>query len=200
MKSICIYCGSSAGGNVEYQSMARQMGRTLAEQNIALVYGGGSVGLMGITADACLEAGGKVIGIIPQKLMDKEVGHKSLTEMHVVADMHTRKAKMIELSDGFIAMPGAYGTLDEVFEALTWAQLGYHRSPVALLNVAGFYDGLLQFLDKATAEKFLRPMHREMLLVDTEIAPLLDRMRAHEPINADKWLEQVASAHAKSLI
>ena len=198
MKSICIYCGSSAGNKPEYQSMARQVGRTLAEQNLTLVYGGGSVGLMGITADACLEAGGKVIGIIPQKLMDKEVGHKSLTEMHVVADMHTRKAKMVELSDGFIAMPGAYGTLDEVFEALTWAQLGYHQSPVALLNVGGFYDGLLQFLDRAAGDQFLRPMHRQMLLVGTEIKPLLDQMRAHEPINADKWLDQVASAHAKS--
>ncbi len=193
MKSICVYCGSNPGRLAEYRDAAQAMGMMLAEQKIRLVYGGGSIGLMGIMADACLAAGGTVIGVIPRKLMEKEVGHLGLTEMHVVENMHERKALMTALSEGFIALPGGYGTLDEVFEALTWQQLGYHPHPVGLLNIAGFYDKLLDFLDHATEQRLLRPIHRNQLIVDSNIATLLAQMRQHETTDNDKWLERLAT-------
>ena len=152
LDALCLFCGSSSGTNPVYKSAAHDFGKTLAELNIRLVYGGGSVGLMGVAADACMAAGGSVIGVIPTLLMEKEVGHKGITAMHVVANMHERKALMTELSDGFIALPGGYGTLDELFEALTWLQLGYHRKPVGLLNVDGFFDHLVRFIDHSRDE------------------------------------------------
>ena len=193
IRSLCLYCGSSPGANPLYAQAAHDFGGTLARRGIGLVYGGGSVGLMGVAADACLAAGGKVIGVIPQLLMDKEVGHKGLTEMHVVANMHERKAMMTELADGFIALPGGYGTMDELFEALTWLQLGYHAKPVGLLNVNGFYDHLIAFLDHARDERYLRPMHRESLSVDADLDALIDKMRAAEAPDTSKWLDRAAS-------
>lgn len=192
INALCLYCGSSPGANPAYQQAARHFGETLARQKIKLVFGGGSVGLMGIAADACLAAGGEVVGVIPTLLMEKEVGHKGLTEMHVVADMHQRKALMTELSDGFIALPGGYGTLDELFEALTWLQLSYHLKPVGLLNVAGFFDHLIGFLDHARDERFLREMHRNALNVDSDLDRLIEKLRVAETPDNAKWLDRVA--------
>ncbi len=190
--ALCLYCGSSPGANPAYQQAAHHFGETLARQKIKLIFGGGSVGLMGIAADACLAAGGQVIGVIPTLLMEKEVGHKGLTEMHVVADMHQRKALMTELADGFIALPGGYGTLDELFEALTWLQLSYHLKPVGLLNVAGFFDHLIGFLDHARDERFLREMHRNALNVDSDLDRLIEKLRVSETPDNAKWLDRVA--------
>lgn len=193
LDALCLYCGSSPGANPAYQNAAHHFGETLARHKIKLVFGGGSVGLMGIAADACLAAGGEVIGIIPRLLMGKEVGHKGLTEMHVVANMHERKALMTDLSDGFIALPGGYGTLDELFEALTWLQLSYHRKPVGLLNVAGFFDKLIGFLDHARDERFLREMHRDSLNVDSDLDQLIEKLRTAETPDNAKWLDRVAA-------
>ena len=192
LNAICLYCGSSPGILPEYKEAARAFGETLARAKIKLIFGGGSVGLMGVAADACLAAGGEVIGVIPQLLMDKEVGHRGLTEMHVVADMHVRKALMTDLTDGFIALPGGYGTLDELFEALTWLQLSYHQKPVGLLNVAGFFDHLIAFLDHARDARFLRDMHRNALNVDDDLVRLIAKMRAAEVPDTGKWLDRVA--------
>lgn len=164
------------------------MGRTLAERGIGIVFGGGSVGLMGVVADAALEAGGEVIGVIPHALAAREVDHRGLTELHKVDTMHERKALMAELSDGFIALPGGLGTMEELFEVWTWAQLGIHRKPVGLLNAAGFYDDLLQFLNRAVVEGFVRGTHREMLVVAEESALLLEKMAAYDPPAVPRWL------------
>ncbi|MBL0122363.1 MAG: TIGR00730 family Rossman fold protein [Betaproteobacteria bacterium] len=190
LDSLCLFCGSSSGANPVYKSAAHHFGKTLAERDIRLVYGGGSVGLMGIAADACMAAGGKVIGVIPKLLMEKEVGHKGITEMHLVANMHERKALMTELSDGFIALPGGYGTLDELFEALTWLQLGYHRKPVGLLNVDGFFNHLVSFIDHSRDERFLRDVHRDSLCEDADLGQLINKLRASEVPDAGKWLDQ----------
>jgi uncharacterized protein (TIGR00730 family) len=192
LKSICLYSGSSPGTNPAYRDAAAQFGETLAEQKIRLIYGGGSVGLMGVAADACLARGGEVIGVIPKLLMDKEVGHKGVSKMHIVSNMHERKALMTDLADGFIALPGGYGTLDELFEALTWLQLGYHGKPVGILNVAGFFDGLITFLDHARDERFLRELHRDALCVDENLAFLIDKMQQVEAPDTAKWLDQHA--------
>jgi uncharacterized protein (TIGR00730 family) len=190
IKSLCLFCGSSPGANPAYQDSAKHFGETLAAQKITLVYGGGSVGLMGIAADACLANGGKVIGVIPRMLMEKEVGHDRVTEMHVVETMHERKALMTQISDGFIALPGGFGTLDELFESLTWLQLAYHTKPIGLLNVAGFYDGLIQFLNHARDERFLREMHRDSLNVDTDLVALIEKLRHAEAPDTGKWLDR----------
>ena len=190
LDSLCLFCGSSFGSNPAYRRAANDLGKTLAERNIRLVYGGGSVGLMGVAADACMAAGGTVIGVIPQLLMEKEVGHKGITEMHVVANMHERKALMTELADGFIALPGGYGTLDELFEALTWLQLGYHRKPVGLLNVNGFFDHLVGFIDHARDERFLRDLHRNSLCVDADLSALIKQLEKAEAPDTGKWLDQ----------
>ena len=190
LDSICLFCGSSSGFNPVYRIAAHDFGKTLAELHIRLVYGGGSVGLMGVAADGCLAAGGTVIGVIPQLLMEKEVGHKDITEMHVVADLHQRKALMTELSDGFIALPGGYGTLDELFEALTWLQLGYHQKPVGLLNVAGFFNHLVSFVDHSHDERFLRGLHRDALCVDADLKQLIGKLQASEAPDTGKWLDQ----------
>jgi uncharacterized protein (TIGR00730 family) len=194
MKSICVYCGSSFGSNPLFAEAARQTGATLAQQGITLVYGGGRAGLMGTVADAALQAGGKVIGVIPQRLMDKEAAHHDLTELHVVPDMHTRKAMMARLAEGFIALPGGIGTFEELFETFTWLQLGYHKLPVGVLDVAGYYAPLNAMMDMAVAQGFVGAANRVQLLADTTIDGLLARMRAFEPHDADAWL---ASKFAK---
>ena len=193
LRSICLFCGSSPGVDPAFKLAAAQLGTILAHNNIRLIYGGGHVGLMGVAADACLKAGGEVVGIIPKKLMEKEVGHAGLTQMHVVDTMHERKALMTQLSDAFIALPGGYGTLDELFEALTWQQLAYHLLPVGILNVSGFFDHLVQFLDHARDQRLLHDAHRDSLIVDTDLAQLIARMQSFVPPNNEKWLDRAAS-------
>jgi uncharacterized protein (TIGR00730 family) len=178
MKRLCVFCGSSPGNDPRYLEAARATGRLLAARGLGLVYGGGSVGLMGAVADAALAAGGQVIGVIPEVLAIRELAHRSLTTLHVVASMHERKALMAELSDGFVALPGGMGTLEELSEVLTWAQLGLHRRPIGLLDVAGYYRPLATFFDQAVSAGFLRPNHRRLLLVGEEPAALLDALAA----------------------
>src|SRR5471032_3283505 len=172
--SVCVFFGASTGTDPAYREAAVALGRALAERKLTLVYGGGAVGLMGIAADAALAAGGAVIGIIPQSLKDKEIGHSGLTRLEVVDGMHARKARMAELSDAFVALPGGLGTLEELFEVWTWGMLGLHAKPYGLLNVAGYYDPLIQFLDHACAQGFVRPAQRAMLVVDDDECRLLD--------------------------
>ena len=183
MKSVCVFCGSNPGNDPVYAAGARAMGAEIARRGLVLVYGGGAVGLMGIVANAALEAGGEVHGVIPKALRDKEVGHFGLTRLEVVDTMHTRKARMAELSDGFIAMPGGIGTFEELFEIWTWGQLGIHGKPLGLLNVAGFYDPLATFLDRTVEAGFLKANHRAMAMTDTEPATLLDRMNDYVPVS-----------------
>lgn len=181
LKRICVFCGSRAGSRPDYAEMATRLGALLAERQIELVYGGGNVGLMGKLADACLEAGGRVIGVIPRALMDWEVGHEGLTRLEVVDSMHTRKARMAELADGFIALPGGLGTLEELFEVLTWAQLGFHAKPVGLLDVAAYYTPLVQWLEAGVREGFLKPENRELLLHADNAVTLLREMGQYHP-------------------
>ncbi|WP_295561739.1 TIGR00730 family Rossman fold protein [uncultured Sphingomonas sp.] len=181
MKRLAIYCGSATPADPIYIESARAIGRTLAERGIGVVYGGGRLGLMGAIADSALSAGGEVIGVIPQALVDAEVAHRGLTELHVVSGMHARKAAFTDLADGFVTIPGGTGTMDELWEALSWAQLGYHADPVGLLNVAGYYDHLIAFWEKSAEVGFLRPQHRDLLIVDTTLDGLLDKMAAHVP-------------------
>ncbi|WP_129641336.1 TIGR00730 family Rossman fold protein [Peristeroidobacter agariperforans] len=178
MRSICVFCGSSPGNRPEYMDLARATGRLIAERQLTLVYGGGKVGLMGALADAALAAGGRVIGIIPQMLLDREAGHRGLTELRVVSSLSERKFVMGVLSDAFLSLPGGIGTLDELFEAWSWFQLGLHKKPSGLLNFQGYYDHLVQFLDLAVTEGFQNPRHRAALLVGTEIESLLDQLMA----------------------
>lgn len=192
MKRICVFAGSSPGANDAYRSAAVELGEALAARDIELVYGGGCVGLMGVLADAALARGGRVTGVIPHTLMVREVGHRALTELHVVDSMHERKAKMAELSEGFIALPGGFGTLEELFEILTWAQLGLHGHPCGLLNVNGYFDSLLAFLDHSVQEAFVRDAHRGMLLVDDTPQSLLDRFAAYRAPVVAKWLQRSA--------
>jgi uncharacterized protein (TIGR00730 family) len=186
IKSLCVYCGSSYGAAPVYTDAARAMARTMVDNNIALVYGGGNVGLMGVIADEVLQLGGAVTGVIPQALMRREVGHTGLTRLHVVKDMHERKALMAELSDGFIAMPGGIGTLEELFEAYTWAQLGLHDKPIGLLNVDGFYDGLLTFLHHLVDQRFLKSEQSTLLLQASTPDELLGQFRSYAPQRHDK--------------
>lgn len=188
MKSVAVYCGSSAGHNELYRQQAEAMGQALAERNMTLVYGGGRVGLMGAVADSALRHGGRVIGVIPDFLAAKELAHLGLTELHVVKSMHERKLLMADLAEGFVAMPGGYGTLEELFEVLTWAQLGLHRKPVAVLNVGGYYDQLLALLDTMAGEGLLRQENRNQLVQHESPLPLLDKMLAFEPVDVEKWL------------
>lgn len=179
-RALCVYCGASTGNDPAHASAARLLGTRMAERGLALVYGGGHVGLMGIIADAVLAAGGSVTGVIPAALMSTEIGHQQLTELHVVKDMHERKALMADKADGFIAMPGGIGTLEELFEVMTWLQLGYHAKPVGVLNVNGFYDGLLAFLDTQRDQGYLRSEHRALLIEDSDPDALLDRIDRFE--------------------
>jgi uncharacterized protein (TIGR00730 family) len=189
MRSVCVYCGSSFGRQSLYADEARVFGRRLVERGLSLVYGGGCVGVMGVIADAVLEAGGNVIGVIPQSLVDKEVAHKSLTELIVTQSMHERKTIMAQRSDAFVALPGGIGTLEELFEIWTWGQLGLHEKPCGLLNIAGYYDGLIAFLDHAVDEQFLKPVHRSRLIVETDAGALLDRLETFVPTQVTKWIE-----------
>lgn len=190
LKSICVFCGASTGANPLYREAAAAMGRNLAERGMTLVYGGGAVGLMGVVADAALAAGGQVIGIIPQSLKDAEIGHAGLTRLEVVDGMHARKARMAELADAFVALPGGLGTLEELFEVWTWGQLGYHAKPLGLLDVGGFYAGLGQFLDHLVEEGFVRAQYREMLQREATPEALLERLEAWQPSIAAKWSER----------
>lgn len=176
MKSLCVYCGATNGVNSVYADAARNLAKEMVRHDIALVYGGGNVGLMGVIADAVLDLGGQVTGVIPQALVDKEVAHQRLTAQHVVADMHERKAMMALLSDGFVAMPGGLGTLEELFEMLTWSQLGFHDKPIGLLNVEGYYDGLLSFVQYQVARGFVKPQQAALMLSEQEPAALLRRL------------------------
>ena len=176
-KSICVYCGANAGVSPIYAEAARALGRAMVARNLSLVYGGGNVGLMGIIADEVLRVGGEVSGVIPTALVEREVGHTGLTRQFIVKDMHERKAMMASLSDGFIAMPGGMGTLEELFEMLTWSQLGIHAKPVGLLNVDGFYDGLIGFIDHARAQGFIRPHHAALMMSATEPDALLGLLK-----------------------
>jgi len=188
MKSVAVYCGSSSGNKEEYTQQAQEMGRELARRGLTLVYGGGCVGLMGTIADAVLAEGGKVIGVIPGFLADKELAHQGCTELHIVETMHQRKLLMADLADGFVAMPGGFGTLEELFEVLTWGQLGLHGKPVGLLNTQGFYDALLALLDHMSHEAFLRSENRGQVLQNVSAAALLDAMEAYQPMRLEKWL------------
>jgi uncharacterized protein (TIGR00730 family) len=181
MRRLAIYCGSASPSDPVYIENARFVGRTLAERGIGVVYGGGRLGLMGAIADAALEAGGEVIGVIPQALVDAEVAHRGCTELHVVRTMHERKQAFTDLSDGFVTLPGGTGTMDELWEAMSWAQIGYHAKPVGLLNVAGYYDGLIAFVAKMGEVGFLRPQHQSLLIVDDMLDGLLAKMAAHVP-------------------
>jgi uncharacterized protein (TIGR00730 family) len=189
MKRIAVYCGSNKGARPEYAAAARELGTLFAREKIELVYGGGCLGLMGQVADAALENGGHVIGVIPEKLVIREVIHEKLPDMRVVKTMHERKALMAELSDGFIALPGGYGTFEEFFEVLAWGQLGWHQKPFGLLNIAGFYSPLVQFLDHTTSEGFIRPKHRELVLIESQAEKVLQRMREFQPPTEIKWVK-----------
>ncbi len=189
LNAICLYCGANPGSNPAFREAAAHLGRTFAKQGIRLVFGGGSVGLMGVAASACLEAGGEATGVITKLLMEKEVGHPGVKDMHVVETMRERKAKMIELSDGFIALPGGYGTLDELFENLTLVQLGIHKKPVGMLNVDGFFDRLMGFLDHARDTQFLRVQHHDAINIDRDLDALLEKMRHASVPEVAKWTE-----------
>ncbi|MEH3085414.1 MAG: TIGR00730 family Rossman fold protein [Xylophilus ampelinus] len=185
---ICVFCGSSPGRLPAYREAAVAFGELLADQGIGLVYGGASVGLMGAVADAARGRGGEVIGVIPRALADRELAHPSLTELHVVGSMHERKAMMAELSDAFVALPGGIGTLEELFEVWTWAQLGHHRKACGLLDTAGYYSALTGFLDHIVAEGFMKPVYREMLRVERTPGAMLEAVRAYAPPDAPKWI------------
>ncbi len=189
MKRIAVYCGSSKGVRPEYAEAAEKLGTLIAQAKIELVYGGGMLGLMGIVANAVLKNGGHVIGVIPEKLVIKEVVHEKLPDLRVVKSMHERKAMMAELADGFIALPGGFGTLEEFFEVLTWSQLGWHQKPFGLLDIAGFYSHLITFLKHTEAEGFIKTKHRELVLVENDPEKILQRMREFQPVNEAKWVK-----------
>lgn len=192
MKSVLVFCGSSPGIRPEYTAAAAELGRLLAERDLQLVFGGASVGMMGAIADATLDAGGRAIGVIPNQLMEAEVAHARLTQLHVVETMHERKKLMSDLADAVIALPGGIGTLDEFFEMFTWSQLGLHRKPLGMLNTAGYWTPLLGALQHAVNERFLRAEHLATVIVSPEPTPLLDQLAAYEPQTHDKWLDRRA--------
>jgi hypothetical protein len=188
LTSLCVYCGSSSGRIDTYTTAARSLAQAMVERDIRLVYGGASVGIMGVMADEVLRLGGIAVGVIPEALMRKELAHAGLTELHVTPSMHARKTLMAELADGFVALPGGIGTFEEIFEIWTWAQLGFHRKPCGLLNVASYYDALAVFLDHAMAEQFVSPEHHRMLVVESDPATLIDRFLTYTPPALPKWL------------
>jgi hypothetical protein len=190
VRRVCVFCGSSLGSNPAYADAARRLGEAVARRRLGLVYGGGSVGLMGVVADAALAAGGEVVGVIPGALERRELAHRGLTRLHVVGSMHERKARMAELSDAFVALPGGLGTLEELAEVLTWAQLGLHRKLCALLDAGGYWRPLTAFLDHAVAERFVRPEHRAMLLVEEDPEALLDRLSRFRPPAVQRWIDE----------
>jgi len=190
LNSICVYCGSNTGARPEYAVAARTLGILIADSEIRLVYGGGAVGLMGVIAESAMTAGGEVVGIIPRALDRREIANRRVTTLHVVESMHERKAMMDQLSDGFIALPGGFGTFEELCEMLTWSQLGIHHKPIGLLNVAGYYDPLISMFDHAVNEQFLHPDHRSMLIDSDDPVALIARMRTFSPPTVTKWLER----------
>jgi len=191
VRRLCVYAGSNAGARPEYAAAAAALAERMAAQGIGLVYGGGKVGLMGVLADTILGAGGEAVGVMPQALVNREIAHTGLTELEVVDSMHERKALMAELADGFVAVPGGIGTLEELVEVFTWSQLGLHQKPCGLLDVEGYYDAIAAFLDHAVRERFLREEHRSMLLIEREPAALLERMRAFAPeAVTPKWIDR----------
>ncbi|MEM7502080.1 MAG: TIGR00730 family Rossman fold protein [Pseudomonadota bacterium] len=189
MQRLCIYCGSSPGGRPEFAERAQALATALTEREIDVVYGGACKGIMGVVADAVLARGGRVVGVMPRALVDKEVAHQGLSELHVTDTMHERKALMARLADGFVALPGGFGTLEEIVEALTWAQLGFHEKPCGLFNVAGYYDALLQFFANASEDGFVKAAHRKMLIVEDEPTALLDRFASYRAPVEGKWHE-----------
>ena len=193
LKRICVFCGSSTGHKAVYTNSARGLGELLGQLKVGLVYGGGKIGLMGVLADAALAANGEVIGVIPRGLARKEVAHEGLSELRVVGSMHERKALMAELADGFLGLPGGFGTIEEFCEILTWAQLGIHRKPCALLNVDGYFDPLLQLFDRAVGEGFLRAENRASVLVGNEPVELIQKMESFRPSMTNLWLESSES-------
>lgn len=186
--TLCVYCGSNAGTGFDYVGAARGLGRRIAEEGLRLVYGGARVGCMGAVADGALEAGGTVIGVLPEALRARELAHPGLSELHIVGSMHERKSLMADLSDGFVALPGGAGTLEEIFEMWTWAQLGHHAKPCAFLNVNGFYGALVGFLDQLVTTGFVRPAHRDMLIVADEPESLIAACRRYAPPQVAKWI------------
>jgi len=190
MKAVCVFCGSSPGSDPAYLEAAQSTGAAIAARGLTLIYGGAKVGLMGAVADAALAAGGKVVGVLPKALMIKEIGHAGLSRLEVVASMHERKARMAELSDGFIALPGGAGTLEEIFEIWTWGQLGFHGKPTGFLNISGYYDKLAGFLDHTVDQAFVKPVHRDMLIFRDQPEVLLDALAAYDAPAASKWLER----------
>jgi uncharacterized protein (TIGR00730 family) len=195
LENICVYCGSNAGNQPVYAEAARAFGRELTQRGLGLVYGGAGVGLMGILADTVLEHGGRVIGVIPAALATKELAHHNLTEQHIVASMHERKTLMMERADGFVALPGGAGTLEEIFEAWTWTQLDLHAKPCGLLNIASYFDKLVEFLDHTVAEAFIRPQYRATLAVESDSTKLLERFADYTPPTVSKWLQPAKSAN-----
>jgi uncharacterized protein (TIGR00730 family) len=189
LSSICVFCGSNGGAQAAYLEAAEAVGRGLAQRGVRVVYGGGKVGMMGAVADAARAAGGEVVGVIPQAIFDLEIGHTGLDDLRVVGSMHERKALMAELSDAFIALPGGVGTLEELFEVYTWAQLGIHAKPLGLIDVAGYFEPLVAFLDHAVQERFLRPETRTLLAVSESLDDLLAQLRASEPVAMHKWID-----------
>jgi uncharacterized protein (TIGR00730 family) len=191
VRRICVFCGSSPGARAGYSEAAAELGRLLVGEGIGVVYGGGAVGLMGVLADAVLDEGGDIVGVIPQALVDREIGHPGVADMRVVGSMHERKALMADLADAFVALPGGLGTLEELFEVYTWAQLGLHRKPCGLLDVEDYFAGIAAFLDHAVEERFLPEQHRSMLIVEREPRALLDRVRGYEPSAVQpKWIDR----------
>ena len=187
---ICVFCGSQMGTAPAYRQAATALGSEMVRRGLGVVYGGGSVGLMGVLADCVLDSGGEIIGVIPEALATKELLHPRVGDMRRVADMHQRKALMAELADAFIALPGGYGTFEELFEIVTWAQLGFHRKNVGLLNVAGYFDPLVELIEHAIREEFITPAHRELIVVESEPARLLDRLATHEMPVVRRWLKR----------
>jgi uncharacterized protein (TIGR00730 family) len=191
LRRVCVFCGSSPGARPAYGDAAEELGRLLVDEGIGLVYGGGQVGLMGRLADAVMAAGGEITGVMPEALVAKEIGHPGLDDLRVVGSMHERKALMADLSDGFVALPGGLGTVEELFEVYTWSQLGLHRKPCALLDVEGYYEGIATWLSHAVAERFLREDHRKMLIVEREPGTLIEQLRSFEPAAVvPKWIDR----------
>jgi uncharacterized protein (TIGR00730 family) len=197
VKNICVFCGSNPGSNPDYMEGAKKLGIALAEAGITLVYGGARIGLMGAVADTVLAHGGEVIGVIPKSLVDREIAHTGLTDLHIVGSMHERKALMSELADGFIALPGGSGTLEEFFEVFTWAQLGHHQKPCGLLNLNGYFTPLLQFIDHTIGEGFMKEDYRAMILSDSEPEPLLQRFEQYQAPEIVKWVDHRPSTLSK---
>ncbi len=190
MNRICVFCGSKTGSNPVFLETAKQLGRVLAERGLDLVYGGASIGLMGAVADSVMGGGGRVVGVIPEAMATKEVAHDGLTEMHVVSSMHERKSVMARLADGFVALPGGFGSFEELLEMITWAQLGIHRKPVGILNVSGYYDPLIQLFERAIEEGFIKPRNRQLVVVEQEPDELLQTLLAHKLPEVKRWITE----------